>query len=95
MTRSTVVADLRARRVDDLLGDLVGLELAEELLGVPSLAIPLSTARLPIFAAREGTIPCQPIPPIITPGICWSLVWQHARDSAAATCARKPRKWTG
>ena len=41
--------------------------------GVPILAIPLSTARLPIFAAREGTIPCQPIPPTITPGIWRSL----------------------
>ena len=41
--------------------------------GVPILEIPLSTARLPIFAARDGTIPCQPIPPTITPGICRSL----------------------
>ena len=26
---------------------------------------------LPIFAAREGMIPCQPTPPTMTPGICW------------------------
>ncbi len=37
--------------------------------GVPSLAIPLSTDRLPILAAREGTMPCHPIPPIMIPGI--------------------------
>jgi len=42
-------------------------------LGVPSLAIPLSTARLPIFAARDGTIPCHPMPPIISPGIWRTL----------------------
>jgi hypothetical protein len=62
--------------------------------GVPILAIPLSTARLPIFAAREGTMPCQPIPPIISPGICWSL-----RGSSSASCSsqrtRQPLKWTG
>jgi hypothetical protein len=50
-------------------------------LGRPILAIPLSTARLPIFAAREGTIPCQPIPPTMTPGICWTL-WGSMRTRA-------------
>jgi hypothetical protein len=39
------------------------------LLRVPSFAIPLSTARLPICAARGGTIPCQPMPPTMIPGI--------------------------
>ncbi len=42
-------------------------------LGVPSLAMPLSTARLPIFAARDGMMPCQPIPPTMIPGIWRSL----------------------
>ena len=41
--------------------------------GVPNLAMPTSTARLPIFAAREGTIPCQPIPPTMMPGI-WRIL---------------------
>ena len=32
---------------------------------MPSFAIPLSTAIEPIFAARDGMIPCQPTPPCI------------------------------
>ena len=56
--------------------------------------MPLSTAMLPIVAAREGMIPCQPTPPCITPGTCWSL-----RGSSFATAnspgSRKPLKRTG
>jgi hypothetical protein len=62
--------DVTPRGADNLLGDLLGVELGEDLPGVPILEIPLSTARLPILAAREGTMPCQPIPPTITPGSC-------------------------
>ncbi len=28
---------------------------------------------LPILAARAGTMPCQPTPPSIRPGISWTL----------------------
>ncbi len=63
-------------------------------LGCPILAIPLSTARLPILAAREGTIPCHPIPPTITPGICWSLCGS-SRTSAWTPGTCQPRKRTG
>ena len=49
---------------------------------------------LPIFAAREGMIPCQPRPPFMIPGICWTL-----RGSSLAGGARpgsgKPRNLTG
>ena len=37
------------------------------------MAIALSTAMLPILAARAGTIPCHPMPPWRTPGTSWSL----------------------
>ncbi len=45
-----------------------GSSSAKNSFGVPILEIPLSTARLPILAAREGTMPCQPIPPEHDPG---------------------------
>ena len=88
------VADVAARGRDDVLGDLLGVELLVEVAGVPSLAIPLSTAIEPIFAAREGTIPCQPRPPCMSPGICWIL-----RGSTLASARRPgtltPAKRTG
>ena len=46
--------------------------------------MPLSTAMLPIFAAREGMIPCQPMPPIITPGICWIRRGKTLREARQA-----------
>jgi hypothetical protein len=58
--------DLAAGGLEDLCGDRLGVELAIEV-----AEIPLSTAIEPIFAAREGTIPCQPRPPWPRPGICW------------------------
>jgi hypothetical protein len=63
--------DLAAGRREDLLGDRLGVELAVEVAGAAELRDPLSTAIEPIFAAREGTIPCQPSPPCPSPGICW------------------------
>jgi hypothetical protein len=65
------VADVPSCRVEAVLGDLVRLELLVEVAGAAELGV--STAMLPIFAAREGMIPCQPTPPCITPGICWNL----------------------
>ena len=62
--------------------------------GLPSLAIPLSTAIEPIFAAREGTIPCQPIPPCMTPGTCWILRGQQPGDRRRGR-APDARKRTG
>ena len=62
--------------------------------GVPSLAIPTSTARLPIFAEREGTIPCQPIPPTISPGICCRRRGRNLA-SIASSLNRRPLNWTG
>ena len=56
--------------------------------------MPLSTAMLPIFAAREGMIPCQPMPPFITPGICWILRGSR-RTSGATPGTRTPLKRTG
>ena len=71
MIRSTRSRMSPLRGDEDLLGDLLGLELLVEVAGLPTFAIPLSTAIEPIFAARDGMIPCQPTPPCITPGICW------------------------
>jgi hypothetical protein len=86
--------DVVPRGGDDLLGDLLGVELLEEVLRRPDLGDPAVDRQAPIFAAREGTMPCQPIPPIISPGICWSL-----RGNISASCsshrARQPLKWTG
>src|SRR5437763_954203 len=62
--------------------------------GLPTFAIPLSTAMLPIFAARDGMIPCQPTPPFITPGTCWTLRGSR-RASGARPGSVKPRKWSG
>ena len=63
-------------------------------LALPILAIPLSTARLPILAAREGTIPCQPTPPCIIPGISWTLRGAML-TRVARPGTRHPRKRTG
>ena len=66
--------DLGTEDGDDVLGDLVGLELLVELRrACPSFAIALSTAMLPILAARAGMIPCQPTPPWRMPGTSCSL----------------------
>jgi hypothetical protein len=65
------VVDLATGRLEDLLGDRLGVELAVEVAGAAELRESLSTAIEPIFAAREGTMPCQPRPPWPSPGICW------------------------
>ena len=49
---------------------------------------------LPIFPARAGTIPCQPVLPSITPGISCNLRGRSV-DNSASPGTRKPWKRTG
>ena len=49
---------------------------------------------LPIFAAREGMIPCQPTPPTMIPGICW-MRRGTIRARRASPGSRKPANLTG
>lgn len=49
---------------------------------------------LPIFAARAGTIPCQPIPPCMIPETSWRR-WGRRVDSSKSPGMRKPWKRTG
>ena len=49
---------------------------------------------LPIFAARAGTIPCQPIPPCMIPGTSWSLRGSSVESSYRPGTVR-PWNWTG
>ena len=61
---------------------------------MPSFEIALSTAMLPILAARAGMIPCQPTPPWSSPGTSCTL-----RGSTVASSRmpgiRTPWKRTG
>src|SRR2546430_1125511 len=48
---------------------------------------------LPIFAAREGMIPCQPTPPTMIPGICWirrATGLRHSRPTGARRAPKPP-----
>ena len=68
-----------------------GLELLVEVAtALPSFAIPLSTAIEPIFAARDGMIPCQPTPPCITPGDLLDPARQEVRERRQARAAGSP-----
>ena len=49
---------------------------------------------LPIFAAREGMIPCQPTPPTMIPGICW-IRRGRICEMARRPGIRNPAKRTG
>ena len=56
--------------------------------------MPLSTAIEPIFAARDGMIPCQPMPPCMIPGISWTLRGRTPA-SVASPGTRTPLKRSG
>jgi hypothetical protein len=49
---------------------------------------------LPIFAAREGMIPCHPTPPFMIPGTCWTLRGSR-RASGASPGSLKPLNSSG
>jgi hypothetical protein len=46
------------------------------------------------LAAREGTIPCQPMPPCIIPGISWIFLGVRLTRKARPGI-RQPRNLTG